>query len=295
MESPPNESLSIEFDGELARPRMFYRQWMLAGNPAYFFDRLVQDFGDFVHYRGLFNFYLVNHPSLAKQVLQDTNKTFDKNTIIYKRFRNAFGDGLVVAEGERWKRQRKLLQPMFGQLAVERYFDIMVDAANALADGWDQSSKYRGPFDVAKEMNDVTLEIAGRSLFHDGFDQARDRIGHWTETINRYSAKPPLPIVRSFWFPSRRNRMLKQTLREFHEFLSAMIANRRAGQRKEDLLGVLLHATHDESGRTMTDQEIVRLFRMTVSMSSTPKSPSIPFSFSPLGSVFSSRRANTCR
>ena len=191
--------------------------------------------------------------------MQDTNKTFDKNTIIYKRFRNAFGDGLVVAEGERWKRQRKLLQPMFGQLAVERYFDIMVDAANALADGWDQSSKYRGPFDVAKEMNDVTLEIAGRSLFHDGFDQARDRIGHWTETINRYSAKPPLPIVRSFWFPSRRNRMLKQTLREFHEFLSAMIANRRPGQRKEDLLGVLLHATHDESGRTMTDQEIVEV------------------------------------
>ncbi|MEX2175082.1 MAG: cytochrome P450 [Pirellulaceae bacterium] len=87
---------------------------MLAGNPALFFDRLVQDFGDIVHYRGLFSFYLVNHPALVKQVLQETNGSFDKNSVIYNRFRNAFGNGLVVAEGERWRRQRKLMQQLMG-------------------------------------------------------------------------------------------------------------------------------------------------------------------------------------
>ncbi len=101
------------FKGSLARPRPFYRQWMLTGNPALFFDRLVKDFGDFVHYRGLFNFFLINHPSLVKQVLQQTNTTFDKRSVIYDRFRQVFGDGLVVAEGEHWKNQRTLIQPLF--------------------------------------------------------------------------------------------------------------------------------------------------------------------------------------
>lgn len=79
---------------------------MLAGNPAYFFDRLVNDFGDFVHYRGLFSFYLVNHPALVKQVLMETHKSFD----------------------------------------------------------------------IAQEMNQLTLEVAGRALFHDGFDAAHEKI-----------------------------------------------------------------------------------------------------------------------
>ncbi len=72
----------LKFTGKLVRTPLFYKQWMIAGNPAHFFDRLIRDFGDFVHYRGLFNFYLVNHPSLVKQVLIETHQSFDKNTII---------------------------------------------------------------------------------------------------------------------------------------------------------------------------------------------------------------------
>ena len=102
-----------EFDGKLVRPPWFYRQWMLAGNPAYFFERLAKDYGDFVHYRGLFSFYQVNHPALVKQVLMQTHKSFDKRNIIYRRFGYVFGDGLTVSEGDKWKRQRKLMQPMF--------------------------------------------------------------------------------------------------------------------------------------------------------------------------------------
>lgn len=244
------------FTGQLARPPWFYRQWQIAGNPAYFFDRLVNDFGDFIYYRGLFNFYLVNHPSLVKQVLQDTHESFDKNSIIYNRFRNAFGNGLVVAEGERWKRQRKLMQPLFGPLAVRRYFDLMLDAATAMTHRWEVACRGQEVFDVARQMEQITLEIAGRALFHDGFAEARDSISRWTHTINQYSAKPPLPIVRSFWFPSRTNAKLKTTLREFHAFLGRMIAKRRGGNEQDDLLSTLLRAQHEETGETMTDDEI---------------------------------------
>lgn len=244
------------FTGTLARPRFFYRQWMLAGNPALFFDRLVRDFGDFVHYRGLFSFYLVNHPALVKQVLHETNRSFDKNSVIYDRFRNAFGNGLVVAEGDRWRRQRKLMQPMFGPNAIRQFFDLMVDSASQLARRWEPDARSGKPFDVAHEMNRVTLQIAGRALFRDSFDQTAERIADWTHTINLYSAKPPLPVIRSLWFPSRINRRLKRALAEFHAFLQEMIDRRRGNNDRSDLMGILLAARHEESGEPTSDQEV---------------------------------------
>ncbi|NQY32071.1 MAG: hypothetical protein HRT56_02725, partial [Coraliomargarita sp.] len=60
----------------------FYKQWMLAGSPSDFMNELIGKFGDFVHYRGLIDFYLINDPELIRQVLRDTHRTFDKNTVI---------------------------------------------------------------------------------------------------------------------------------------------------------------------------------------------------------------------
>lgn len=244
-----------EFSGSLVRSPWFYRQWMLAGNPAYFFQKLVREFGDFVHYRGLFNFYQVNHPSLVKQVLMDTHRSFDKQSIIYKRFGNVFGNGLVASEGEDWQRQRKLLQPIFGPITVRNFFEGMLNATQEMTEHWSVEYANQRVFDIAPEMEKLTLRIAGEALFSDVFKQQSERIARWNDTINYYCAKPPLPVIRSFWFPSSLNRRLKETLAEFHQFVGDMIEKRRGARGKNDLLGILLDAKH-EDGTTLSDLEI---------------------------------------
>jgi cytochrome P450 len=240
----------------IARPRWFYKQWMLAGNPAYFFEMLSREFGDFVHYRGLFDFYLINDPALVKHVLQETHDKFDKQSVIYKRFANVFGTGLVVSEGAAWRRQRKLIQPHLGPKAVERYFEGMVDSLVRMLERWEVKRVEGRVLDVSLEMNRLTLEIAGRALFQDRFTERSDDIEHWTTEINRFCAKPPLPIIRSFWFPSRRNFRMKRTLREFHQFMQEMIDRQRNAEPSGSLLDVLLNSKHEESGELMSDTEI---------------------------------------
>ena len=249
------KSAALNFNGTLARPPWFYRQWMLAGNPAYFFQRLANDYGDFLHYRGLFNFYQVNHPALVKQILMETNKSFDKRNVIYKRFANVFGDGLVISEGDKWKRHRKLVQPMFGPVTVRKFFDGMVSATVEAADRWQVEYPAGTSFDIATEMDQLTLRIAGETFFSSGFESDSNRISRWNQTINEYTAKPPLPIVRSIWFPSAINRRLKSTLAEFHQFIGDMIESRRSGGPQNDLLSILLSATHDD-GTGLTDEEL---------------------------------------
>lgn len=244
------------FTGTLVRPPWFYRQWMLAGNPAYFFQRLARDYGDYVHYRGLFSFYQVNHPALVKQVLMETHKSFDKQNIIYGRFSKAFGDGLTVSEGDKWKRHRKLMQPMFGPITVRNFFDSMHNATVEACDRWASQFANEKSFDIASQMDQLTLRIAGEAFFSDGFQQDADRIGRWNERINNYCAKPPLPIIRAIWFPSSVNRRLKATLHEFHQFIGEMIEKRRTSGSQNDLLSLLLEARHEDDGSPLTDAEL---------------------------------------
>ena len=107
-----SDTALLQRERKLVRAPFMYKQWMVANDTQAFIRMLTNDFGDFVYYRGLLNFYVINHPDLIRQVLQKTNKKYDKGTDIYKRFRAVFQSGLVVSEGDHWSKQRKLIQPL---------------------------------------------------------------------------------------------------------------------------------------------------------------------------------------
>lgn len=248
----PTQEPDRPFTGRLAEPPPFHRQWMLAGNPARFFEKLIREHGDFIRYRGVIDFHLINHPALVHQVLKHTHRHYDKNSHVYNRFRNAFGDGLVTAEGERWKRQRKRLQPVFGPASIRRFFELMRESANQAAERWSG----REVFNIAREMERLTLEIAGRAFFSQAFDRTADRISRWTLAINRYCAIPPLPVISDLRFPTPLNLRLRRVLAEYREFLRELVRERMDGEVKDDLLGVLLTAKDEETGEVMSEDEL---------------------------------------
>jgi len=229
--------------------------WMLAGSRERFFETLIQQYGDFVQYRGPVNFYFINHPALIKQVVQSTNDTFDKNSPLYDRFRRAFGQSLVVAEGSQWKRRRTVVQQLMGPTQIRTYFDLMVDSANKVIQQWENAARESAVFDLAPDMDRLTLEIIGRALFQDSFDQSRDAIRDWTLAIDHFSSKPPLPIIRGKWFPSRVNYRLWSTLRDFHRFIQQMIDEQRSSS-NTGLLSLLCHSGEKDGLPRLTDEEI---------------------------------------
>ena len=147
-----------DFTESLVSARPFWQQLKLLTNPALFFEKLIATYGDYVRYRGVVNFHLVNHPALVGQVLRETHRNFDKATPIYHRFRNAFGDGLVTVEGERWKKRRQLIQPVFKGSAIENFFSLMRDAADSAVDTWSTNTV----LNIAYEMDHLALTVAGR-------------------------------------------------------------------------------------------------------------------------------------
>ena len=247
---------SAVFEGTLRKSRWSYKLWMLMNSRELFFEELIRKYGDFVDYRGLINFHLVNHPALVKQVLQQTHDSFDKNSPLYDRFRQAFGKGLVVAEGKPWKKQRGVIQQLMGPRHVQTYFGLMIDSVEEIASVWQSRCGQAIDFDISSDMDQLTLSIIGRALFQDRFDESFDLIRHWTHVIDHYSSKAPLPIIRSPWFPSTLNYRLKITLREFRRFIHSMIDEFRQQKSKSGLLSLLCHQDKDSDSEQLSDEEI---------------------------------------
>ncbi|MEC9326395.1 MAG: cytochrome P450 [Verrucomicrobiota bacterium] len=241
---------------KLCKAPLFYRQWEIISDPSRFINVLIREFGDFIHYRGLINFYLINNATLIKKVLNETHRNFDKNTVIYNRFRNAFGNGLVTAEGAHWRRQRKLIQPSFKPISIEKFSRIMLDSSNKTIERWEKFCKSKTTFNLTEEMNMLTLEIAGKSLLSDGFNSAARDIIRWTHVINKYSAGVPFPIFSKKWFPSPLNLKLRSALREYRSFMSKTIEDRKENELGEDLLSVFLSMRDEETGQSMNEDEI---------------------------------------
>ena len=56
--------------------------------------------------------YFFNHPDHAKHVLADNSANYHKGIGLVQA-RRALGDGLLTSEGELWRKQRKMIQPVF--------------------------------------------------------------------------------------------------------------------------------------------------------------------------------------
>jgi cytochrome P450 len=239
-----------------AATRLFYRQWQLITEPHRFFDALASEYGDFAYYRGLIPFYFVNDAERVKQILKQTTVRFDKRTPLYRRFRGVFRSGLVVSEGDHWQRQRRLMQPMFAPAALKRYFGVMDDCVTEFQSRWDRLAADGSAFDLFSETSNLTLEVAGRSLFSDGFEGARDEIEQWSRRIARYSALPPLPPLDDVRIPTPLNLRMQRDMRRFRQFVQDKIDARRSQPDTDDLLTRLMQAARDE-GSPISDGELV--------------------------------------
>ena len=88
------------------------------------------------------------------------------------------GKGLLVSEGDFWRRQRRLAQPAFHKDRIARYAERMVAIGAAMVDRWQPGAV----MDVHDEMVKVTLAIVADALFSANVSDHADIVGRSLET-----------------------------------------------------------------------------------------------------------------
>ncbi len=219
---------------------------------------LASTYGDLVCSRiGAARTYVVFHPNHVEHVLQRNHRNYVKGFLI-GRTKVLVGEGLFSSDGERWRRQRRLIQPAFHHQRLRPLIHIMTEEIGRTLDGWQFRGRSGEPFDLAAEMHRLTLEVVGRALF--GTELAADAAGFGAAALQALgfvseramSAFPPPLIV-----PTPRNLRFRRARRALDALVYRIVARRRAAAgNAADLLGLLLAARDEETGEAMSDRQL---------------------------------------
>ena len=244
MTNPPSNTNNILQDHRLPPTITGANMRELVRDPLQFFQNIALKYGDIVCYRPAPEpAYLLNHPDYIRHVLVDNNRNYSKATRSNQIFGKVVGEGLVTAEGETWRKQRRMMQPAFHHTRIEKLDSLIVEVAHSMLDRWQLAYETNQPVDIAREMAALTLTVTMRSLF--GVDLG-DEVHKLGEIINRAAN----------YFEKPSNPQLIQSAREFGEIVDRIIQQRRQNfQDSGDLLSSMILA-RDESGSGMDDEQL---------------------------------------
>ncbi|MFY9316238.1 MAG: cytochrome P450 [Burkholderiales bacterium] len=211
--------------------------------------------------------YFVNDAEFVKRILLDNVANYPKSVTYRNNLRPFLGDGLLISEGDFWKRQRRLAQPAFHLRRLKALAAAMAECAAAMAAGW----QHGRVIDVMAAMNAVTMDIVARTLF--GADVSGD-ISEVAEAMAVLQEETGRVRLTAFFdlpeFLTRpRGRRFAHAVETLDRIVGRIVAARRAEARsdrsdRDDLLQMLLEARDEDTGEGMTDKqlrdELVTLF-----------------------------------
>jgi cytochrome P450 len=224
----------------------------LARDPLGAMPALQREHGDlyYVSLPGVVRTCIVTHPEQVHQVLVRDFRSFRKDFVL-RSLGPALGEGLLLAEGDEWRRRRRLSQPGFHSSAIAGYAEAMTELAAETVAGWGP----RRELDVHAQMMRLTLRIVGRTLFGQELGADADTIGHALDALVRVhkgvgSTSPLLPL----WVPTPTHARWRRALRAVDGVIFRTIERHRREPVEGTLLGMLIAATDEGGG--LTDRQL---------------------------------------
>jgi unspecific monooxygenase len=190
---------------------------------------------------------ILSRPASIHHILVDNSANYGRTPATIRMLRPLLGKGLLLSEGEDWRRQRQTVAAAFTPRTIPMLARHIAQATGALID---EFADCRGrPVDLLAEMQFLALEIAGRSMFSLAMDrhgaELRELVTGYAEHLGRPSLLDfllPLPIPSPREFARRRFR------RRWMALIGRLIAERREGASEGvpgDLFDLLLTEERD--------------------------------------------------
>src|ERR1700730_6893339 len=228
----------------------------LRRDPLTLLQRVAREYGDIASIRApLGTRVLLNHPDYIEQVLVVQQAKFHKSTITKRVTERMLGQGLLISEGDFWRRQRRLAQPAFHRGRINEYAAPMVEIAQTHIRDW-RDGETR---EVAHDMTALTLDIAVRTLFGTTLPGEAEQVGRAMTFLMRHELgrqRSPFRVPASWRTP--RNRRAQREVEFLDSLVYRIIEERRAkagSNHHADLLSMLMGAM-DEDGSQMTPKQL---------------------------------------
>ncbi len=199
---------------------------------------------------------------LAKHTLQKQHKNYHKSPLQSKDLAKYVGEGLLTANGEKWLKQRRLIQPAFHKKKLEEIIgtiqSVIKEELSLI-----QPDKTINVFPL---MNDLAFKVVAKSLFsYTDTGNTITRLQFITQEAQKTLIKEIRQPYKRWWFHlSGKIRSTLKLTQEARDILNDIIEERKKSNKSyNDLLDMLLESRYEDGGAMNNEQlidEILILF-----------------------------------
>ena len=232
----------------------FHALWKLMDNPLEAWPKAVYEEPYYLRCDARQMFLYACDPAMLKAILLDKAEAFPKDWMFDRVTKPALGEGLLTAQGEAWRWQRRAAAPGFRPDNVAAMTPVMVRAAEAALTRWRERGE-GARLDIATEMTGITFQVILDTMLSggEGIDvaQAARAITDYLETLGKIT---PADLLQ--WPTWTRVALAPRGYRAMvglKAMVDRMVARRRHQAARGDLVDLLMQAQDPESGRRMDD------------------------------------------
>lgn len=201
----------------------------------------------------------VTGPDLIEQLLVKRTDVFVKTRLDKRVLKPLIGTGLLTADGDQWRWQRKLASPLFRPNDALSYVPAMTAAASEQIARWRASgATHVAPID--RDMTETTFAVIARTILA-GIDEKQgaeiQRTGHaYIKPIMWSVASALMLTPERWWYPGKHQ--MQRAAAENRAIVQHLLNKRRAsGSEGDDLVARMLQARNPDTGAPMSDDELV--------------------------------------
>ncbi|XP_037438451.1 cytochrome P450 709B2-like [Triticum dicoccoides] len=221
-------------------------------------------------YGKTFLYWLGPTPALCCTDMELVKQMFTVRTDVFQKdylnpsLDSVFGNGVIFANGQDWKRRRKFVHPAFNQETIKSMSAIAWDCTRQTMERWcvQLRGQQQAEIDMRYDSDEIAMGVIARVMLGKDHEEAREVFiaGREQLKIAAYaSADPPLPGFR--YLPTRRNRRMWQLDKLVTSKISPIMKARLASSvYEDDLLGQMLQQQACRSGsgaETLSTQEMI--------------------------------------
>ena len=242
---------------EVSLPNFIKHSLEILKNPLPFHNRNFTEKGDVFKLNVGFNtaVYFCRDAAFAEYVLQKNQKNYVKSKIQTEDLVKYVGEGLLTSEGEKWKTQRKLIQPAFYK---KQLVNLLISMEDAIKKEFDRI-EVNTTVDIFPILNDLAFQTVVKSLFSGvAIDTDMNRLQFITESGQKMLVKELRQPYLHWWFSlsGEMKRELDLTI-EARDVIRNKINQRKASKdKKGDLLDMLLDSKYDD-GSGMSEEQLI--------------------------------------
>lgn len=198
-------------------------------------------------------------PDLIQHILRKNVANYEKPDASTSALAKFIGRGLLLARGEEHHRQRKLIAPGFRPKSLEKLIGFMDQEIDQYYDRLDMRIQQQDQLIIDNELRQLTFNVMSKAIYGSAMSDERmhafyDRFQTLQSFLGRLVR---IPTLMRWYNLNGQTKQYEQLSKANNEALLELIAERRRGNREENLLGMLMDCVYEDTGKGMTDQQLL--------------------------------------